>query len=149
VRTCATAEEFIQSTGQPGWMAASSDGQAIALQPLDLLARQRIFSQTLRHELTHLVVHRLRAPGVPRWFEEGLVLYTTGERIEGNAGSFKTKQELERAISSPKSPAEMKAAYAEALAQVRELARSQGEAGLWHDLTNPGAEVFNGVRTGQ
>ncbi len=75
---------------EPGWMAAASDGQSIALQPLELLARKQILNQTLRHELTHLVVHRLRAKDVPRWFEEGLVLYLTGERIEAPAARFKT-----------------------------------------------------------
>src|SRR5208337_1915807 len=78
VETWGSVGEFIRATGQPGWMAASSDGQSIALQPLELLARKRILDQTLRHELTHLVVRRLRAKGVPRWFEEGLVLYLTG-----------------------------------------------------------------------
>ena len=90
VETWATVGEFIRATGQPGWMAASSDGQSIALQPLELLARKRILNQTLRHELTHLVVHRLRAKGVPRWFEEGWVLYLTGERIEAPATALMT-----------------------------------------------------------
>ena len=105
VETWATVGEFIRATGQPGWMAASSDGQSIALQPLELLARKRILNQTLRHELTHLVVHRLRAKGVPRWFEEGLVLYLTGERIEAPATALMTARELEEAITQPRSEA--------------------------------------------
>jgi len=65
VQTWAAVGDFMRATGEPGWMAASSDGKSIALQPLELLARKRILNQTLRHELTHLVVHRLRAQGVP------------------------------------------------------------------------------------
>ena len=102
VETWGSVEEFIRATGQPGWMAATSDGQSIALQPLELLARKRILNQTLRHELTHLVVHRLRAKGVPRWFEEGWVLYLTGERIEAPATALKTAKELDEAITKPR-----------------------------------------------
>jgi stage II sporulation protein D len=139
VETWGSVGEFIRVTGQPGWMAATSDGQSIALQPLDLLARKRILNQTLRHELTHLVVHRLRAKGVPRWFEEGLVLYLTGERIEAPAATLKTTRELEEAITKPRSEAEMKAAYTQALEHVRWFARSQGDAALWRILEHPTA----------
>jgi len=149
VETWAAAGEFIRATGQPGWMAASSDGQSIALQPLELLARKRILSQTLRHELTHLVVHRLRAKGVPRWFEEGWVLYLTGERIEAPATALKTARELDEAISKPRSEAEMKAAYAQALERVRQLARREGDTALWRLLEHPGAEDLRWLHEGQ
>ena len=89
ITTWATTGEFIHATGEPGWMAAASDGQSVAMQPLQLLARKGILIQTLRHELTHLVVHRLCARGVPRWFEEGWVLYLTGEKIDAPADRFK------------------------------------------------------------
>jgi stage II sporulation protein D len=137
VETSASVGEFIHATGQPGWMAASSDGQSIVLQSLELLARKRILNQTLRHELTHLVVHRLRAKEVPRWFEEGWVLYLTGERIEAPATTPKSERELEEAISQPRSEAAMKTAYAQALARVRRLARRQGDAALWRILEHP------------
>jgi hypothetical protein len=140
VRTWATTEEFLRATGQPGWMAATSDGQSITLQPLDLLARKRILNQTLRHELTHLVVHRLCAKGVSRWFEEGLVLYLTGERIEPRTTARAPEQKLEAAITKPQSEAEMKAAYSQALERVQRLARQQGDAALWRVLEHPSAE---------
>jgi stage II sporulation protein D len=149
VETWATVGEFIRATGQPGWMAATSDGQSIALQPLDLLARKRILNQTLRHELTHLVVHRLRAKGVPRWFEEGLVLYLTGERIEAPPTALMTASDLEEAITQPRSEGEMKAAYAQAQERVRSLARRQGDAALWRLLEHPGAEDLHWLHEGQ
>jgi hypothetical protein len=137
VETWAAVGEFIRATGQPGWIAATSDGQSIALQPLDLLARKRILSQTLRHELTHLAVHRLRAKGVPRWFEEGLVLYATGERIKVPTAALMTSRELEEAVTKPRSEADMKAAYAQALERVRQLARQRGEPELCRMLQHP------------
>jgi stage II sporulation protein D len=142
VETWGSVGEFMRATGQPGWMAASSDGQSIALQPLELLARKRILSQTLRHELTHLVVHRLRAKGVPRWFEEGSVLYLTGERIEAPTSALMTATELEKALSNPRSETEMRTAYAQALSRVRRLVRQQGEPQLWHILENSSPNGF-------
>jgi stage II sporulation protein D len=139
VETWARVEDFIRTTREPGWMAASSDGQSIDLQPLALLARKHILNQTLRHELTHLAVHRICAHSVPRWFEEGAVLYITGERIEVPAFARMTTQELEETITNPHSEAEMKAAYAQALERVRQFARQRGDADLWRLLAHPDA----------
>jgi len=149
VTTWATTGEFIRATGEPGWMAAASDGQSIAMQPLQLLARKGILIQTLRHELTHLVVHRLCAKDVPRWFEEGWVLYLTGEKIDAPADSFKTTQELEGAIVRPRSEAEMKAAYAQALESVRRVVRRRGEARTWRMIEHPTADDLRKLCEGQ
>jgi hypothetical protein len=118
-------------------VAASNDGQSIQLQPLRLLKQEGILDSTLRHELAHLIVRRLRAPQVTRWFEEGLVLYLTGEQPQ--VGAPLTGRSLEEAIVRPRSEAEMKAAYARALERVRELARRRGEAALWQVLQQPSA----------
>jgi stage II sporulation protein D len=139
-RTWETTEEFIRASGQPGWVAASNDGQSIQLQPLRLLKRKGILDSTLRHELTHLMVGRLRAPQVPRWFEEGLVLYLTGEQPGAGAAAALSGRSLEESVSHPRSEAEMKAAYARALERVRELARQRGEPTLWLVLQHPSAE---------
>jgi stage II sporulation protein D len=149
VETWANVGDFTHATGEPGWMAATSDGQLIALQPLGLLAQKRILDQTLRHELTHLVVHRLRAKGVPRWFEEGSVLYLTGERIEAPATASMPTRELEEAIAKPRTEAEMKAAYAQALERVRRLARRQGDAALWRIVEHPTADDLRWLHEGQ
>jgi hypothetical protein len=114
-----------------------------------LLARKRILNQTLRHELTHLTVHRLRAKGVPRWFEEGLVLYLTGERIEPPAPAQNFERGIEAAISQPRSEAEMKAAYAQALERVRRFARQQGGASLWRVLEHPIEKDLRWLREGR
>jgi hypothetical protein len=149
VETWATVAEFIHATGQPGWAAAASDGQSIDLQPLELLARKGILNQTARHELTHLVVHRLSAKGIPRWFEEGWVLYLTAERIDAPSSAFKSPAELEAAITKPRSEAEMKTAYAQALERVRQVARLKGEAVLWRILGNPTPDDLRWLHDGQ
>jgi len=140
VRTWETAAEFIRASGQPGWVAANNDGRTIQLQPLSTLKRKGILNSTLRHELIHLVVHRLRAPQVPRWFEEGFVLYLTGEQPTVDAAAALPVRSLEESISHPRSEAEMKAAYARALERARALARQRGESALWEVLQHPTAD---------
>ena len=140
VRAWNSVADFMRATGEPGWIAAASDGRSIALQPLELLGRKHILSQTLRHELTHLVVHRLAAKGIPRWFEEGMVLYLTGERIDSPPGASNLGRGLEAAITKPRSEAEMKEAYSQALERVRQVARRQGDPALWQVLQHPGPD---------
>jgi stage II sporulation protein D len=137
IETWATTEEFIRATGQPAWMAAGNDGQSIALQPLGMLRRKGILNSTLHHELTHLVVHHLRAAGVPHWFEEGLVLYLTHEQILAVHASAGAGRSLEEAVVKPRSEEEMRAAYARALQRVRDLVRQQGDSALWRILQRP------------
>ncbi len=146
VKTWNTTAEFIHATGQPGWSAAANDGHSIALQPLGLLARKGMLQQTLRHEFTHLVVHRLCAPGVPDWFEEGLVLYLTRERIAGRQEPLPAGQTLDEAIRKPRTEAEMRASYRLALERVASLARERGESHLWHVLERPTAEDLHWLR---
>jgi ribosomal 50S subunit-associated protein YjgA (DUF615 family) len=47
---------------------------------------------------------------------------------------------LEAAITKPRSEAEMKAAYAQALERVRRLARRDGDTALWRILEHPTAD---------
>jgi stage II sporulation protein D len=71
-------DSYRNKTGQPGWVAASTRGRTIRLQPMAELRKHGVLESTLRHELIHLLVES-RAPGnLPPWFREGLVLYLAG-----------------------------------------------------------------------
>jgi stage II sporulation protein D (peptidoglycan lytic transglycosylase) len=139
VRTWATTAEFVRATGQPGWVAASSDEESIELQPLRLLEQKNILEPTLRHELNHLLVRGLRGRGIPQWFEEGFVLYLSREQIPRTHGFTGGSRTLEEAIERPRSEWEMFAAYARALELVRQLRAARGEKALWQVLEKPGA----------
>ncbi len=58
---------FRDATGEPGWIAAITSGRTIRTQPAPPPA-------TLLHELLHVVTEDRARPGLPRWFQEGLVL---------------------------------------------------------------------------
>ncbi len=133
----ASVADFTRLTGEPAWAAAVNDGHSITLQPLELLAQKGILSQTLRHELTHLVVHRLKAKNTSAWFWEGVVLDLTGERINAPPSSYKNDLELDAAVEHPHSETEMKGAYAEALERVRLFVKRNGEAALWRAIERP------------
>ncbi len=146
VETFATMTDFIRASGQPGWVAASTDGVSISLQPLSTLKRKGILTSTLRHELAHLAIHRQRSPKVPRWFEEGMVVYLTKEPVTYKSGFDFRGRSLEECISKPRSEAEMKAAYARALDRIRTLARERGEAAIWQILRQPSEDDIRRIK---
>lgn len=65
-----TVSAFRDATGEPGWVAASTRGATIRLQPAGI--------SELRHEMVHLLVDRER---LPLWFREGLALYLTKKTV--------------------------------------------------------------------
>ena len=146
VQTWDTTEEFIHATGEPGWVGGSSDGNSIFLQPLRTLAAKRILDATLRHELTHVVVHRARAPGVPAWFEEGLVLLLTGECVEESALKTQNSRTLGEAIAHPQSAREIRAAYARAASLVRRISAKRGQNAVWRILEQPNRDDLNQLK---
>ena len=144
VRTHASTEMFVRATGQPGWVSGSSDGSAIELQPLSILESRGILRATLYHELLHLVIHRLRAPKVPDWYEEGMILYLTGERVELPAGGITNGGDSSLAGARVK----MQKSYAAARERVADLARRRGENALWQVLQHPTPEDLKWFKKG-
>lgn len=74
-------ESYRDTTGAAGWVAASTRGQTIRLQPLAELRRRSIVESTLRHELYHLLVEARAFKDTPLWFREGLVLYFSNPSV--------------------------------------------------------------------
>jgi stage II sporulation protein D len=120
-----SVELFRNSTGEPGWVAASTRGEHVSLQPAAKLGAK--MEPTLRHELLHLAVEEKAAAGLPLWFREGLVLYFDSERARGAA---MTPRQIDTVISSRASLQEQQRAYASAETLVETLARRYGRASL-------------------
>jgi stage II sporulation protein D len=129
-----TTGDFVGRTGMPPWAAAATKQTTIDLQPLTLLKQRRILETTLRHELAHALIDTLGDGETPRWLAEGMAIYLSGEgklleRYESD--SLRSAETVEQRLVAPKSPAEMRTAYANAYALVRELIRTGGENNLW------------------
>lgn len=71
-------DSFRNSTGEPGWVAAITEGRRIRLQPAAVLRSHGALEETVRHELLHVAVETRAAQGLPVWFREGIVEYLAG-----------------------------------------------------------------------
>jgi stage II sporulation protein D len=133
-----TTGDFVGATGQPAWVAASTEGRRIELQPLDVLRRRGVLATTLRHEFVHAALEALGRGRAPRWLVEGLAVYAAGEGPQLARSAPRQKispDELERMLARPGSPQEMRALYAAAYREVGELIRREGEASVWRRAT--------------
>ena len=132
-----TVLAFRDSTGEPGWVAASTRGRTIQLQPLDVLRQAGILENTLRHEFLHLLVESYTRPGTPLWFREGLVLWLAGGKPPASARhSFEDVGVLEKALRAPASEQQLRTAYAEAQDRVTQLAERYGKETLLDWMQN-------------
>lgn len=116
VKVYPTIDAYRDATGAPGWVAASTLGNVIRLQPVGLLERTHALDSTLRHEFLHLLIESQARPGAPLWLREGLAIYLS------NPDAVKPAQtdvaSLERRLHALRSEAEMRAAYQESAAAV-------------------------------
>jgi stage II sporulation protein D len=128
LKVYATVAEFRNSTGEPGWVAASTKGKTIQMQPSDVLRDAGTLDSTIHHELLHMLIDSYTRPGTPLWFREGLVLYLTSpnEAMPQKAASGDVAA-LERSLRAPQSEEELRHAYAEARARVAQLAQQYGK----------------------
>jgi stage II sporulation protein D len=132
-----TVAAFRDATGEPGWVAASTRGRTVRLQPTDVLRDAGTLESTLRHELLHILVESHAKPGTPLWFREGLVLYLAQPNAAmRNGATFSSVAALEKALRAPSSEQELRQAYADAQARVAKLAQEHGTGTLVNWLKN-------------
>jgi hypothetical protein len=99
VRAFRSSPAFRDATLAPGWVAAFTEGEWIATQPLATLASRKMLGSVLRHEFLHALVEGQSAPGTPLWLREGLVEVWSGEATGvGLAPNLKT-DEVDRALA--------------------------------------------------
>jgi stage II sporulation protein D len=115
LRTYSTIARYRDATGSAGWVAATTAGPNIRMQPLGLLRSRGELYRTVLHEVLHLAVDTEAHSGIPDWFREGLVLYLSNGQVprSGDPGA-----------------ASMRRAYVRALARVNALAAQHGRATL-------------------
>ena len=150
-----TVAAFRDSTGEPGWVAASTRGQTIRMQPSDVLREAGTLESTLHHELLHILIDSYALPATPLWFREGLVLYLTEPNASSKPGeNAEDLNGLEKALKSPASEEELRRAYADSRARVAQLVRQHGKEavlnwvhnGLPAELTASGTVQRSGNR---
>jgi len=122
IRVYPDLDTFRNVTGEPGWVAAHTEGRRIHLQPVAMLRSKGVLESTLSHELQHLSLEAQAASTLPLWFREGLVNFLTGGRGSGSA-RLPSDSELRQTAD----PALARRAYADATAYVATLVQGYGE----------------------
>jgi stage II sporulation protein D len=137
VKVYPTVAIYRDATGEPGWVAASTLGNVIRLQPISTLQRTHALDSTLRHEFLHLLIESQTHPGTPLWLREGLAIYLS------NPDSVRPAQvdvaALERRLHSLRSEEEMRAAYRDSAAAVAEAVEKNGLSTVlsWLNTSSP------------
>ncbi|MCI0402144.1 MAG: SpoIID/LytB domain-containing protein [Acidobacteria bacterium] len=126
LRVYPSVEVFRNATGQPGWVAASTRGRVIRLQPARVLRDAGTLESTVAHELLHLVVESRAHPRLPLWFREGVVLHLSAHGPAATGAESIELAQLERILSAPRSEQEQRRAYAAARARVDEMVARHG-----------------------
>ncbi|HZD31365.1 MAG TPA: SpoIID/LytB domain-containing protein, partial [Candidatus Angelobacter sp.] len=109
IKVYATVAAYRDATGEPGWVAASTRGNTIRLQPADVLRDAGTLDSTVRHELLHMLVESHARPGTPLWFREGLVLYLSQPRVAPTAQrELENLDELNKELRNPASEQDMR-----------------------------------------
>jgi stage II sporulation protein D len=121
-------DRYRDTTGQPGWVAATTRGQTVRLQPLADLRKRSILESTLRHEFFHLLIESRARPNTPLWFREGLVLYFSEPDKRNSPSATLTDKEMEEILRNPASREKRDKTYAAARARVSSLIQKNGRS---------------------
>jgi len=152
LRVYPTVSVYRNATGEPGWVAASTRGRVVRLEPLEQLNAAGALDSTLRHEFLHLLIEGRARNGLPLWFREGLVLYLSREATQspGDAGDAAAADfaALNRALANPTSADVQRAAYRHARAAVARLVNERGrrEVLSWVERGLPAELAGSGKR---
>ena len=124
VKVYPTIAVYRDATGEPGWVAASTLGCIIRLQPIGTLQRIHALDSTLRHEFLHLLIESQAHPATPLWLREGLAIYLSDP--DSVTPAKVDIAVLERRLHSLQDEQEMRAAYRDSAAAVAEAVEENG-----------------------
>lgn len=147
----ATLDSYRDTTGEPGWIAASVRGHTIRLQPLIELQRKSIVESTLRHEFFHLLVESRAKADTPLWFREGIVLFlsnpgTAPASDPATPIRAMSDSQMESTLLHPATRDDQQKAYDAAQRRVALLVQRRGKQNVlgWLDSGIP-AEISAGA----
>ena len=128
VQELPTTELFRQTTGEPGWMLASTRGSHVFLQPATV--RQSgggdgtLPGSLLLHEFLHVLVEQQSGASAPLWLREGLVEVLAAPGKQHWAPVALSPAEVDAALAHPSSATVSRRAH-EAAARMAALLRAR------------------------
>jgi len=143
-----STELFRQTTGEPGWMLASTRGSHVFLQPAAVRQNNGGTEALLLHEFLHVLVEQQAGEKTPLWLREGLV------EILANSGKTGSEfwvampaKELDAALAHPADAAASRQAHQVAARMAALLCTRYGMAAVRDFLRNGvPIEVLNRLR---
>ena len=111
VRAFPSTEAFRDATLAPGWLAAFTERNWIATQPLRVLSGRKMLAATLRHEFLHGLVEGAAGPAAPLWLREGLVEKWSGDADQANRAPIMKVDAVDAALVQVSSELESETAH--------------------------------------
>jgi stage II sporulation protein D len=133
VQELPSTELFRQTTGEPGWMLASTRGSNVFLQPATVRQNNGGTETLLLHEFLHVLVEQQAGEQAPLWLREGLV------ETLANSGRFSgalPAKELDAALAHPADAAASRQAHQVAAGMAAQLCTRYGMAAVRDFLRN-------------
>ena len=102
VQELPSTELFRQTTGEPGWMLASTRGSNVFLQPAAVRQNNGGTEALLLHEFLHVLVEQQAGEQAPLWLREGLVeTLANPDRDDSDCRVAVPAKELDAALAHP------------------------------------------------
>jgi stage II sporulation protein D len=139
IKVYPTVAVFRDAVGEGGYIAASTRGSEIRMQPAGTLRSKGILESTLSHELYHLLIEQSAVPNLPLWFREGLTLHLSASAATSpktRLASGASSEELDRMLRLPASRQELESAYRTAHHYVARLVAHYGESAVLRRLSH-------------
>jgi hypothetical protein len=140
VKICEDMECWRRSSGRPWYIVAALVGEAeILTQPPGSLQKVDDLGGVLAHELVHLLIRKAAGRNCPRWLDEGLAQWLSGQKSLAESRRPKNEKELsdlERRLKSPKTTRDqLERDYASCRSLVKMLVEQVGEKALVRSLS--------------
>jgi stage II sporulation protein D len=111
VQELPNTELFRQTTNEPGWLLASTRGNAVFLQPAAVRQNNGGAETLLLHEFLHVLVEQEAGEKAPLWLREGLVEILASPAEATRATMDLTASEVDAALAHPASAAASRRAH--------------------------------------
>jgi stage II sporulation protein D len=130
VQELPSTELFRQTTGEPGWMLASTRGNNVFLQPPAVRRNNEGTDDLLLHEFLHALVEQQAGEKAPLWLREGLVESLAGGRKKTEELMDTPASAVDAALAHPASAAASRHAHRLAAQMAATLCARYGVAAV-------------------
>lgn len=127
VRFYPSVAAYREATGAPEWLAGSTKGDIIRLQPAELLRAKGLLDPALQQELATVLVDSRGRSDLPSWYRHGVAAWISQARITGAVAKTFAPAALNTALDRRQSEAQYRQSSRRAQEFVEALVRAKGK----------------------